>query len=449
MTWQFFFLHIMDAAWVAEVLLEALTWVLLCRGVSLKRENILYSLAELAVLTAVFAVGNALLMVYMGDMSRVTWALLRGVIAFLYLNTQAPYGRQTGFVLWAALFGTECALIALGGQLSYLTGAFIVKGTLEGVVRVTFNLLGIPAALMLRRMNFDEFGAIPKSGMYMLLAGDVGILLLHIVEVQWFLNGVEIVTTLAIAYLCMVCMELMAGNAMYHMCREQTAILTLQAEQQRLLSEKETMLAAQTRIDELRSIRHDLKNQYAYMQILLEEGRYEELGSYFRQVSEAMPKPLNYVDCGNNVINSILNMEINKAKRGNIPVVHQLVVPPVLPFTEGDLCAILVNLLDNSIEECRRLRDTTGGEPEIRLEIYPQRSYLLIVCSNPTNREKLERSPHGIRTTKGDDNLHGFGTRIISKTAERNNGCADFRLENGRFISKVMLDLMEGEHHAD
>ncbi len=449
MTWQIFFSEILDTAWVASVFLPALAWVLLCRGLSTKRLNILYSLAELAVLTALFSLGSAVSMVYSGNMRQVVWALIRGSIAFAYLSIQAPYGKQTSFVLWTALFGTECALTALGGQLSYLTGAFIVKGALEGAVRVFFFLMELPVALMLRRMNFDEFGAIPKSGMYMLLAGDVGILLLHIVESQWFCSGVEIVTTLAIAYLCMVCMELMAGNAMYHMCREQTAILTLQAEQQRLLSEKETMLAAQTRIDELRSIRHDLKNQYAYMQILLEEGRYAELGSYFRQVSEAMPKPLNYVDCGNNVINSILNMEINKAKRENIPVVHQLVVPPVLPFTEGDLCAILVNLLDNSIEECRRLRDTTGGEPEIRLEIYPQRSYLLIVCSNPTNREKLERSPHGIRTTKGDDNLHGFGTRIISKTAERNNGCADFRLENGRFISKVMLDLMEGEHHAD
>ena len=47
MTWQFFFLHIMDAAWVAEVLLEALTWVLLCRGVSLKRENIPVSYTHL------------------------------------------------------------------------------------------------------------------------------------------------------------------------------------------------------------------------------------------------------------------------------------------------------------------------------------------------------------------------------------------------------------------
>lgn len=449
MDWRHFFQNVLDAAWILEKILEALPWVLLCRGLPRKWEDWVQSLAELAVAISLFFLLGAVCVACCGDMVHFVWALLHGGLAAAYLYAYAPYGHKTAFVLWTGFFAVENALVSLGGQLSFLAGTYIRQGVLEGVIRVTFHMIKLPLVLVLRQMNLDEFGSVPKSGMTMLIAGDVGLMLLSFAEAHWLLASTGIVTILAITYFCMLCMEVMACACLYQMCREQAEILNLQAEQQRLLGEQETMMAAQTRIDELRSIRHDLKNQYAYMQILLEGGRYQELERYFGQVSQAMPLPLNYVDCGNRVINSILNMEIGKAKRENVSITHQLVVPPVLPFSEVDLCAILANLLDNSIEECCRMRNTTGVTPEIHLEIYPQKSYLLIVCSNATDRESLERRRQGIRTTKGDDNLHGFGTRIITKTAERNNGCADFRLENGRFISTVMLDLMGGQNNAN
>lgn len=449
MDWRYFFESILDAAWILERCLEAVAWVLLCRGIPRKWEDIIQSLAELAILTVMFFVITANGMVYGGDFRHLILTLCRGAVCAGYLLSSAPYSRKTVFVVWMAFFGAEAGLTALGGQISFLIGNLVVKGTVEGVVRILFRVVEIPLALILRWLNFDEFGTIPKSGMTMLVVGDMGLMMLYFVESLWLLTSTRIVATLAIAYFCMVAMEVLASYCLYQMCREQTEILNLQAEHQRLISEKETMITTQTRIEELRSIRHDLKNQYAYMQILLEEGRYQELEAYFHQISGVIPSPLSYIDCGNQTVNTILNMEFGKAKRENIAISYQLVVPPVLPFTEGDLCAILANILDNSIEECCRMRDTTGETPDIRLEIYPKQSYLLIVCSNATDRETLQRQAHGLRTTKKDDTLHGFGTRIISKTAERNNGCAQFRLENGRFICKVMLDLMEGERHAN
>lgn len=134
-------------------------------------------------------------------------------------------------------------------------------------------------------------------------------------------------------------------------------------------------------------------------------------------------------------------MEFAKARKEGVAYSHQLVVPPVLPFPEDDLCAALSNLLDNAIEECARLGRAGRKDASFRLEIYPQKSYLFIQCCNTTDRTRLERASRGLRTTKGDDRFHGYGTRIIARIAEKYNGCAEFSLSGETFVAKLLLDM--------
>lgn len=154
-----------------------------------------------------------------------------------------------------------------------------------------------------------------------------------------------------------------------------------------------------------------------------------------------MPQVGQIVECGNRSLNVILNMEFAKARKAGVSYTHQLVVPPVLPFSEDDVCAAVTNLLDNAIEECTRLHRAGRKDAVLRIEIYPQKSYLFVQCCNTTDRTRLERSNRGLRTTKGDERFHGYGTRIISKIAEKYNGCAEFGLSEGTFVAKLLLDM--------
>ena len=120
---------------------------------------------------------------------------------------------------------------------------------------------------------------------------------------------------------------------------------------------------------------------------------------------------------------------------------HQLVVPPVLPFADEDICAIVANLVDNAAEECRRLLADGAEKAKLRLEIYPHQSYLYIKCMNSTDRTSLIKRKGGLITTKADASLHGYGTKIVSRLAEKYNGAADYSLAEGQFIAQVMLDM--------
>lgn len=173
----------------------------------------------------------------------------------------------------------------------------------------------------------------------------------------------------------------------------------------------------------------------------MNEKKYAELESYFAALLKELPAPLQIVDCGNHTVNTVLNMELSKLRADDIRFIHQLAVPPVLPFRDEDICSILTNLIDNAAEECRRLKEQRNEAVEIRLDIHPHQSYLFIQCSNSTDRTNLTRNKSGLRTTKKDADLHGYGTQIIAKLAEKYSGVCDYHLDKDTFVAQVMLDM--------
>lgn len=440
------FIQRIDFAWFLELGILSLSWVILCEG-TLRSARARFRAVRRFVLLYLTMSAMNLLVVALGRTParfNILWSIAQGLVAAAYIRFCSSYQKRTKILLWSALYTAGLSIVSIAGQCSILVGEFIIKGPVEGVVRCVIFLLVPLVAAYLRRFNFDDYSVVPNNGLRLIGFGTFGILTLNAVNSLFFQSDYHVTITLLAAFLCMFGMVLIAIRVMYTMCREQTELLELQTEKQRLLSEREMTQMTEAKLDDLRCIRHDLKNQYAYMQILLSEKRYEELQDYFAKLSENLPEQLNTIDCGNRTMNTILNMEFAKLKSDRITVEHQLVVPPVLPFPDEDVCSIVANLLDNAAEECRRLLQNGRDSVRVRLEIYPHQSYLYIKCSNSTDRQTLDRRKGGLRTTKSDEQIHGYGTRIVTKLSEKHNGCADYSLADGRFIAQVMLDMTEG-----
>lgn len=441
-----------DAAWLLEIALIAVAWIVLCWGGAERKPRPVVVKELFLLLISLMCINLA-----MAGLSGISplfsfvllWGLAHGGVSLAYVHVCSPYQRKTNVLLWSTMYTTILVLTAIAGQSSYLFGSFVRKGAWEGVLRCVIYLLMPAIALYLRRFNFDEFAVMPGSGLKMLLSGTVSVLILCMAENAMLLANTQIVVLFLISYTCVFLMVLVSMRAIYTMCSEQTSLINLQAEKQRVLSEREMTQIAERTLEDLRCIRHDLKNQYAYMQILLSERRYDELQNYFHNLSENLPKQLSFVDCGNRAVNTVLNMELSKLKSDRISVSHKLVVPPALPFSDEDMCALLTNLLDNAIEECLRLLERGAKEAELCIDIHPHQTYLLITCVNSTDRTAFNRLDKGLRTTKSDKELHGYGTRIVTKIAEKYNGYADFRIEKGRFMAQVMLDMMAGGGEHD
>jgi len=209
-----------------------------------------------------------------------------------------------------------------------------------------------------------------------------------------------------------------------------------QAEATVYSSEAKMMEISKSELDLLREMRHELKNQYSYMSILLKEERYEELNKFFGEMDKDFMENIGLVDCGNKLVSSIINMELAKAKANNVTLEHVEVVPPMLPYDQVSLSSLISNVIDNAIEAIVR---EDAEDRTIQFSIITYQEYLRICCKNKTKSTNVK-----LKTTKTESG-HGYGTKIIKKIAQKYNGTADFIIEDGVFIVDAILHLEHQE----
>lgn len=185
--------------------------------------------------------------------------------------------------------------------------------------------------------------------------------------------------------------------------------------------------------EQVKKERHELKNNYFYIQTLLADKKYDQLDTYISQaIGEKMSK-LTDIQTGNTLIDYLLNRKIQEAQKFHIKTYTEIIIPDQLSINEEVLCTILLNLLDNAIEASKQ-EDT----PDIQIVIKCVQNYLLCKISNNVNSNILAENPDLV-TSKADASNHGLGIKIIRSAVESQNGLLNFECEKGYFIASVML----------
>lgn len=189
--------------------------------------------------------------------------------------------------------------------------------------------------------------------------------------------------------------------------------------------------------EQVKKERHELKNNYFYIQTLLENKKYEQLDQYISNIiGEKIPK-LTDIETGNTMIDYLLNRKIQEAHKFHIKTCTEIIIPKQLSINEEQLCTILLNLLDNAIEASQKEED-----PDLQIVIKCVQGYLLCKISNKTAENILEQNPE-LATSKSDISNHGLGIKIIRSAVEEQNGLLNFEWKEGYFTASVMLPLLE------
>lgn len=183
----------------------------------------------------------------------------------------------------------------------------------------------------------------------------------------------------------------------------------------------------------LREVRHDMNNQILYMDRLLKDGEYEALEKYFGKTKEYLSPALEMKDYGNKLVNAILWSKEDRARAEGIEMEVHVSLPEEVNVESYHLCSLVGNLLDNAIEGSKDVE-----KPKITVTMRIKERYLFISVSNKVSEDILEINPD-FHSTKGDNDEHGYGIRIIRKIAEQYDGMVDFMVENGEFRASVML----------
>lgn len=179
---------------------------------------------------------------------------------------------------------------------------------------------------------------------------------------------------------------------------------------------------------------HDYKNQLACIQGMLAEGEVEKTAGYVAELTGNIHKSTDYVDANHMVVNVVLNQKYKEAVEKGITMAISIGDLAKLALKEEDIVTLLVNLLDNAIEACEKLKE----DRMIYFKMVLEDGQLILSVRNPV-AEPVKIRGNTVITTKKDKSVHGIGLKNVDSVIQRNNGTSVIQCKNGMFSFSAII----------
>ncbi|WFR60119.1 GHKL domain-containing protein [Anaerocolumna sp. AGMB13025] len=202
----------------------------------------------------------------------------------------------------------------------------------------------------------------------------------------------------------------------------------------RLKEQEKNLIGMKQSYEEIRKLRHDMKNYIECAVTLLHNGKESEAENYLSTLMESkISFGTQIVLTKSDAVNAVINSKLAVCKKNNIAL-HYEITGSIELLPELDLSILLANLLDNAIEASMKLKE----ERKISLNIYNERGYIVILISNYIKESVLNKNPH-LHTTKKDKLQHGVGSLSIKDIVNKHNGMINIYEKNQYFTVDIWL----------
>lgn len=188
----------------------------------------------------------------------------------------------------------------------------------------------------------------------------------------------------------------------------------------------------------VRRMRHDIENHMYTMKILMSEGKIDEATEYADELRKRQADDYGLAACKNSVVSSFLYVRFKDAAEAGHRINARIILTENGRIENVDLISAFGNLLDNAIEACKEISDSS-----IELECKSRNGYLYIETSNPYLEKAAEKKQRRIPELE-----RGIGSRILAGIAEKYDGLFTTKRENGTY-SATLIMKEETEHAAD
>lgn len=188
-------------------------------------------------------------------------------------------------------------------------------------------------------------------------------------------------------------------------------------------------------IVKIRKEKHEIKNKYFYIQSLVKSHKYEKLEHYLDTELAYHFNAIEEFQTGNKLIDFLLTQKVSEAHEQKIRVMTNVLLPPDLPIKDDDICALLLNILDNAIDASKHEK-----QGDIHILIRVVKNYLQIQIKNKSSVDILKVNAK-LKTTKKDKGSHGLGLQIIRSIVDKYNGIFKTSMESNYFVVLAMLQL--------
>jgi hypothetical protein len=336
--------------------------------------------------------------------------------------------------------------VCIAGGMSFLSGLSlgdIVSHDLLYFICNSFNIVIICIVLTIRRRKGKTFlnaGFTRKVYALLFLGAVTGVFFvggLMLVNFQGetdrarrIVLAVIIIATFAYFAACLMLVIISESRDSYKMLSQiNQTVIEAQHKYYMLANEKE---------QEIRSIRHEIKNHLSCINSLSNSNKLEEMRNYINQVIDHSESLEELFDTGNDIVNAILNDSQSKYLKEGIRIQLEGAFPKELMIAPIDLCVIFANAVSNAVEAIQKMMKSSGQFFPIKIKISSFKEDLFIDIGNPV-ADKVEITDGKLSTTKQDKKLHGFGSVNMLQRVKKYHGSIEYESKENEFIVHINM----------
>lgn len=179
---------------------------------------------------------------------------------------------------------------------------------------------------------------------------------------------------------------------------------------------------------------HEYKNQVLCIQALIQEEKYSELKGYLEEVDQKMMNGTHLFDTNHSIINSILNLKYQEARKKDTLFVVQFNDLSGLPIVDEDVVVLLSNLLDNAMEACEQ-----SEHKVIKFKFLKGPDRVILSVRNSLG--KLPQIREGYFQTSKTDHpeMHGIGIQNVCEIIEKYGGHYTIEYSKDEFCFSILI----------
>lgn len=178
---------------------------------------------------------------------------------------------------------------------------------------------------------------------------------------------------------------------------------------------------------ELRKIKHDLNNLLTTATGFIEIGKTDKALEILNKTGDSVFGTTKNSICSNEIISTIIYIKQQSANEKNVDLIVNVDEQSVVRIAVYDLCRLLHNLIDNSINAADKSSEDKKSEININIED----AEIVITTKNTFI---------GDTKPKKNDKDHGYGSTIIKEICKKYNGDYSFRIENNNYLTFTKIN---------
>ena len=180
---------------------------------------------------------------------------------------------------------------------------------------------------------------------------------------------------------------------------------------------------------------HEYKNKILCIESLLRKKMYSELEEYVSGISKSLGRELDDFQTNHPIADAVINRAYQEMLEKDILFVPKISDLSGIWISDGDLVAILSNLLENAIEACAGCQ----GRRMVKMKLVIEGASIVLSMRN-TYEGRLEVKDGRFQTTKAEGaGEHGIGLKNVMEVVEAYGGSYVIQTEGGEFYIAILI----------